>query len=87
MAIQPISKAKAWQYFGIGGVLTAILVPAALWIALGVLSPYPAQFDLRTLGVYTLAATLYAIPTFMTSLVIAIVATVRNLKAEDKFSK
>lgn len=87
MTKRPISKAKAWQYFGIGGVLSAILVPAGLWISLVVLSPFPAQVDLRTLGVYTLAATLYAIPTFMTSLVIAIVATVKNLRAEDKASK
>lgn len=87
MGKQPISKAKAWQYFGIGGVLTAILVPAGLWIALSALTPFPAQVDLRTLGVYTLAATLYAIPTFMTSLVIAIVATVKNLKAQAKASQ
>ena len=87
MGKQPISKAKAWQYFGIGGVLTAILVPAALWIALGALSAYPAQFDLRTLGVYTVAATLYAIPTFLTSMVIAIVATVSHLRAQAKASQ
>lgn len=84
MESKKLSRAKKWQYFGIGGVLLSILVPAALWISLSVLSQFPAQVDLRTLGVYTVAATFYAFPTFLTSLVIAIVATLKNLKSQEK---
>lgn len=84
MTKRPISRSKFFQLVGIGGILMSILVPAALWIALSLLSPYPAQFDLRTLGANTVAATLYAIPIFFVSLITAIIATVANLRSQAK---
>ena len=84
MTRQPISRSKFFQVVGIGGIIISIVVPAALWIALSLLTPYPEQFDLRTLGANTVAATLYAIPIFFVSVITAILATVANLRSQAK---
>ena len=80
----PKIKLTGWQYFGIGGMAIAMLVPAILWISLVVATTPPNTCSECALGWYAVISVWLAVPVFLASLVITIIATVVRIIAQSK---
>lgn len=77
-------RLTGWQSFGIGGMALALLVPATLWLSLVVATTPPNYCSECALGWYAVISVFLAVPVFLTSMVITIVATVVSLRAKAK---